>query len=248
MGLGTSEFDFRKSTITVKKKICLYFPLISTYLIIYMILCSFMHASEVVGRKIVIQGGWDGEEIFNDLWIFNTDSFVWMQPKTAGFGPTARFGHTMTLTVDGRLLIIGGCSIVPETGVPKYNDDIRQLDTDTMIWTRPRVNGQPLTGRYGHTATLLSDGRIVIFGGWGRGGCQSHEIIDNALAYSLQILDTQTMTWYVPRKLGHKEVKHLYNHAACRSTANTVFLFGGFDGRQAVSEFYVINMEHETGY
>jgi len=108
-------------------------------------LCSlifrFNFASELVGRKIVVHGGWDGNETFNDLWIFNTDSFAWIQPKTSGFGPTSRFGHTLTLTIDGRLLIFGGCSIEKATGTPKYNSDLRQLDTENMVWTRPIVNG-----------------------------------------------------------------------------------------------------------
>ena len=116
----------------------------------------FFHAAEVVGRKIVIHGGWDGAQVFNDTWIFNTDTFVWIQvnnpvrvslipcgqlfisqifeqPKTTGFGPSARYGHTMTLTADGRLLLIGGMSFASDTGIPKYNDDVRQLDTDNMV-------------------------------------------------------------------------------------------------------------------
>ena len=39
----------------------------------------FNHASELVGRKIVIHGGWDGSHTFDDFWIFNTDSFSWIQ-------------------------------------------------------------------------------------------------------------------------------------------------------------------------
>lgn len=128
----------------------------------------FFHASEVVGRKIVIHGGWDGSDVFNDLWIFNTDSFVWMQPRSAGFGPTPRYGHSLTLTPDGRLLIFGGCSF-QDSGIPKYNDDVRQLDVDTMVWSRPRLTGQVPTGRYGHSATLLGDGKLFVFGGWGKG-------------------------------------------------------------------------------
>ena len=42
-------------------------------------LLRFFHAAEVVGRKIVIHGGWDGSQVFNDTWIFNTDTFVWIQ-------------------------------------------------------------------------------------------------------------------------------------------------------------------------
>lgn len=203
----------------------------------------FYHASEVVGRKIVVHGGWDGEEVFSDLWIFNTDSFVWMQPKTAGFGPSPRYGHSMTLTVDGRLLVIGGCMIVPETGIPRYLDDIRQLHTDNMVWSRPRVAGQVPTGRYGHTATLLAGGKILLFGGWGRAGCQSKEVIDDATAYSLHVLDTASMTWFVPRRRTHKQVRHLYNHCAARAGPQEVHFFGGYDGRQACYDFVSITLE-----
>mmetsp|Transcript_7680 Transcript_7680/g.8384 ORF Transcript_7680/g.8384 Transcript_7680/m.8384 type:complete len:356 (-) Transcript_7680:842-1909(-) len=207
----------------------------------------FMHASELVGRKIVVHGGRDNEEVFNDLWIFNTDSFVWMQPRSAGFGPTPRYGHTLTLTADGRLIVFGGCSIDDASGgIPRYNDDIRQLDTDTMVWTRPRVSGHVPTGRYGHTSTLLSDGRILLFGGWGKNGCQSKDLIDDDRAYSMQVLDTKTMTWFVPRRSSNKQVKHLYNHCACRASASSVFIFGGYDGRQAVGDFYVINIDSDV--
>lgn len=195
----------------------------------------------------MIHGGWDGDEVLNDFWIFNAESFAWLQPRTAGFGPTPRYGHSMTLTVDGRLLIIGGCTLDMSSGVPRYNDDVRQLDTDTMVWTRPRVNGHIPTGRYGHTSTLLSDGRIVLYGGWGKNGCQSKDLIDNEMALTMEVLDTKNMTWYVPKKLTHKPVKHVYNHAACRASATTVFLFGGFDGRQALSDFYVVNLEQQEG-
>lgn len=102
----------------------------------------FFHASEIVGRKIVIHGGWDGSDTFNDLWIFNTELFSWMQPRTAGFGPSARYGHSLTLSPDGRLFIFGGCSLDKESSVPKYHRDTFILDTETMIWTRPRVNGK----------------------------------------------------------------------------------------------------------
>ena len=204
----------------------------------------FFHAAETVGKKIVIHGGWDGTDVLNDLWIFNTDSFAWMQPRTTGFAPTERYGHTLTLTPDGRLLIFGGCTISKETGIPKYNDDVRQLDTNTMVWIRPRIDGPCPTGRYGHSATIMDNGKIVIFGGWGRGGCQSNEEVSDIRAHSFQILDTKSMTWHVPNKIGKKDMKHLYNHGACRSTGTSAILFfGGFDGRQAINDFYVANID-----
>ena len=98
----------------------------------------FNHASALVGRKLVIHGGWNGYEAFDDFWIFNTDSFAWISPKISGFSPTARFGHTMNLTSDGRLLVFGGCALDKSGTMPRYNNDVRQLDTDHMVWSRPR--------------------------------------------------------------------------------------------------------------
>ena len=172
---------------------------------------------------------------------------MWAQPRCAGFGPTARYGHSLTLTTDGRLFVFGGCSINADSGVPKYNDDLRQLDTDTMLWTRPRVSGHLPTGRYGHSSTLLADGKILVYGGWGRGGCQSRDLIEDSNAYTTAVLDTKSMSWYVPRKLGGKPIKHLYNHSSCRCGNSAMFTFGGYDGRQALADFYVINMDLESG-
>lgn len=177
-----------------------------------------------------------------------------MKPRTTGFGPTPRYGHTLTLTPDGRLLIIGGCSFAKDTGIPKYNGDIRQLDTDNMVWTRPRVSGHIPSGRYGHSATFLDDGLLLLTGGWGKNGCQSGDMVQeesSAVAsgtFGVQILDTKSMAWWVPRKLGHKVMRPLYNHSACKSTGSSVFIFGGFDGRQALSDFYVINIEGGDSY
>lgn len=206
----------------------------------------FYHASELVGKKIVIHGGWNGTEVFDDIWIFNTDTFAWMQPRTAGFAPTARYGHSMTLVEDGRLMMFGGVSFdAHKHGIPSYNDDVRQLDTETMIWSRPRVGGHTPTGRFGHSSVLIDDGCIVMFGGWGRGGCQTMESVNDKRAFSCQILDTVSMTWWVPSRHSKKPFKHLHNHAAVRAgpTGNTVFLFSGADGRQAVNDFVVLNID-----
>ncbi len=167
----------------------------------------FNHAAALVGRKIVIHGGWNGSEAFNDFWIFNTDSFAWIQPKISGFAPSPRFGHTINLTPDGRLLVFGGCSLDKQGACPKYNNDIRQLDTDHMVWSRPRVEGMPPTGQQGHTTTLIGDDKLVIFGGWGRGGCQNQDALNDPNAFSVHVLDTSSMTWWCPRKMSKKPLR-----------------------------------------
>jgi hypothetical protein len=63
----------------------------------------------------------------------------------------------------------------------------------------------------------------------------------------MQVLDTKSMTWFVPKKsqntTGNKQVKHMYNHCACRASPSSIYLFGGWDGRQALADFYVVSLE-----
>jgi host cell factor len=201
------------------------------------------HASTLVGRKLVIHGGWDGESAcLDDIWIFDTETSAWMKPKTAGFAPTPRYGHTMNLLPDGRIVFFGGCTL-QESGVPMYLNDVRQLDTETMLWMRPRVEGETPTGRYGHTSSLLHGKLLVFFGGWGRSGPQSLEKLQNLPASQLQVLDTETMTWFTPRRMCSKPALATYNHcAAVDDTTNSILLFGGYDGRQSINTFSVVDV------
>lgn len=48
-------------------------------------------------------------------------------------------------------------------------------------------------------------------------------------------------------KNGKKELKHLYNHGACRATnSSSICIFGGFDGRQSVMDFFVIGVDSKS--
>lgn len=206
----------------------------------------FLHSSVLVGRKLVILGGWDGEfGCYSDLWLFDTDTFSWMQPRTAGFAPTARYGHTMTLLPDGRLVLMGGAFISEETPCPKYLSDVKILDTDTMVWSRPKIEGDGPSGRYGHTATALPGGRCVaLFGGWGAGGVQNVEILKRGDAKPLWILDCAAMRWVCPSKLNRKPVHVLYNHcAALEPESGAMCVFGGFDGRSSIKDMYVLEWQ-----
>ena len=46
-----------------------------------------------------------------------------------------------------------------------YLQDIRVLDTETLIWSRLRISGVPPDARYGHTLNI-SGSDIIMFGGW----------------------------------------------------------------------------------
>ncbi len=61
-----------------------------------------------VGNKMVLFGGWDGKQVFDDMWIFDTVAFTWIMPEVSGKPPCARYGLSLDLTPDGRIIVYGG--------------------------------------------------------------------------------------------------------------------------------------------
>lgn len=46
----------------------------------------------------------------------------------------------MMLLPDGRILLSGGAT-VGEKGIPTYHKDLRQLNTETMLWSKAKTAG-----------------------------------------------------------------------------------------------------------
>src|SRR5262245_40552777 len=104
------------------------------------------------------------------LWplIGFTATVIAQTPGT--FRPTGnmsapRYGHTATLLTNGKVLITGGGRDVnpdvnPFVPVPTSSAELYDSATGTFTATADMTSG-----RIGHTATLLMDGRILVTGG-----------------------------------------------------------------------------------
>jgi hypothetical protein len=110
-------------------------------------------------------------------------------PQTGSFSPTgwmttARVGHTATLLENGLVLLAGG-SRAREPANPTYLDLAELYDPAHGTFS---ATGSMAEARYGHTATLLEDGRVLVAGGMtlGEGGVKaslaSAELYDPANA------------------------------------------------------------------
>jgi hypothetical protein len=138
-------------------------------------------ATRLLDGRVLIVGGDDGTDPFASAELYD--------PKTGTFSPTGsmavgRQGHTATLLTDGRVLIAGGYhsgmgAVVPadalasELGIARpssWPDPVHLGSLASAELYDPRTGtfsptGSMAEGRNWATATLLSDGRVLIVGG-----------------------------------------------------------------------------------
>src|SRR6185369_764773 len=85
---------------------------------------------------------------------------------------TARKYHTATLLNDGRVLMVGGDNIYnldENTSSPEIFDPATKTYTTTLTWTSSQTTtliNTLCSARMGHTGTLLSNGQVLVAGGY----------------------------------------------------------------------------------
>jgi len=114
------------------------------------------HTANMVGSKLIIYGGSDGGECFNDVWVYDVDTHIW---KAVNIPVTyRRLSHTATI-VGSYLFVVGG-----HDG-NEYSNDVLLLNLVTMSWDRRKVYGLPPSGR-GYHGAVLYDSRLLMIGGF----------------------------------------------------------------------------------
>jgi WD40 repeat protein len=135
---------------------------------------------------VLLVGGEDSYNTLNEfaqLYDPTTNTFI-----TTGSLAYARENHTATLLSDGRVLIAGGFGFGGSGGFALASAEI--YDPATRRFT---AAGNMTSARTAHAATLLTDGTVLITGGWTSGGtAQSAEIYDPASNRFTQIASMTT--------------------------------------------------------
>ena len=99
---------------------------------------------------------------FQSAELYDPDEGTW---TTTGDLNTPRLGHTATLLPNGKVLVAAGIPPVAFVGIDPsaiISNTAELYDPDTGTWS---YSGLLNTGRYGHTATLLTDGNVLVVGG-----------------------------------------------------------------------------------
>jgi len=135
----------------------------------------FRHTATLLfDRRVLVAGGESNHCCSNDgsasAEIFDPVSGAW---SATGGLRVPRSGHTATLLLDGRVLVLGGI-----TGQgPNASASTELYDPGTGSWT---LTGSLNLARVGYTATLLKSGKVLVAGGNGLGDQDSAEIYDPA--------------------------------------------------------------------
>jgi hypothetical protein len=112
----------------------------------------------------------------------------------------------------------GGVLIVGGTYIDGFIKTAQLYDPDTGAFTSA---GRLKRARFGHSATLLPDGKVLVAGGWGRnvsGGMTSHWTAQSCY-------DLDTGTWSFTDNLNTTRA----HHTATLLADGKVLLVGGFD-------------------
>jgi WD40 repeat protein len=120
---------------------------------------QFHTATLLTNGKVLIAGGFaviSGWPVWASAEVYEPSIRTF---TATGDMTTARYFHTATLLVDGKVLIAGGSSIVNGRG---SLGTAELYDPATGSFAR---TGEMTMPRRGHTATLLPDGKVLIAGG-----------------------------------------------------------------------------------
>jgi len=120
------------------------------------------HTMTLVGEKIFIFGGSDSEVCFNDLYIFDAETYWWSVQKTKGMVPPPKPCRALTANLIGDYIFYfaGGDG-------PVYYNSLYLLNTKTLLWEKPEVRGQIPNPRRAHSSWVFNDLLYIFAGGDG---------------------------------------------------------------------------------
>lgn len=146
-------------------------------------------------------------------------------PKTrrwssAGTLSAPRYGHTATLLTNGKVLIAGGNSILPNASYPAGIGSLASAelyDPQTNSWS---LAASMRDARSSHTATLLADGRVLV-----AGGIESSAADPGSVLASAELYDPVANIWTAATPMPSAR----WIQSATLLSDHRVLLIGGMD-------------------
>ncbi|TDH66072.1 hypothetical protein CCR75_004894 [Bremia lactucae] len=190
------------------------------------------HTCTAVGHEVVVFGGTRGRSRQSSVHILDTNLWHWKAVKVDGNPPSARTYHSAVALGEDRIVYFGGNDSSKSFHAVHVLQKVpKKKNGAVWTWVYPNVTGVPPQERTGHSATLLKDGNLFVFGGWDpqRGDVNAPtSVFDDAF-----ILDTKTWEWQpVPFNDGRITSRGRVGHGAVLDCNEKLYLFGGQNGQE----------------
>ncbi|MGH9223069.1 MAG: Ig-like domain-containing protein, partial [Acidimicrobiales bacterium] len=173
-------------------------------------------AVELADGSVLAVSGWLPPTLVSTVERYCPASGTWLP---AGTLAQARSGHTASRLQDGRVIVVGGEFVEPAAPQTRlYLATTEIFDPASNTWAAgPSLN----SARHGHTATLLSDGRVLVTGG-GAATAPGQPAVRLA---SAEIFNPSTGVWSALPDMSTRR----FGHVAVRLNDGRVLLAGGDD-------------------
>ncbi|XP_061817050.1 kelch repeat-containing protein [Nerophis lumbriciformis] len=181
-------------------------------------------------KRIFVFGGSKNKKWFNDVHILDTQSWKWTMVEAQGKVPPLAY-HSCSM-FRGELFVLGGVFPRPNPVPDGCSDSLYIFDPQLSIWYQPVVIGDTPSPRSGHSACVMPEGKIYIFGGW-----------DTPVCYNdMFVLDLGLMEFSAVQTSGKAPPPRCWHGSAVLS--NTKFLiYGGYNANNALADTFVFDTD-----
>ncbi|XP_029310794.1 kelch repeat-containing protein [Cottoperca gobio] len=181
-------------------------------------------------RRIFVFGGSKNKKWFNDVHILDTQSWKWTMVEAQGKVPPLAY-HSCSM-FRGELFVLGGVFPCPNPEPDGCSDSLYIFDPNLSIWYQPIVTGNTPSPRSGHSACVMQERKIYVFGGW-----------DTPVCYNdLYMLDLGLMEFSAVKTSGKAPSPRSWHGSAVLS--QTKFLIhGGYNGNNALSDTFIFDID-----
>ena len=158
-------------------------------------------------QSLVVFGGTRPGEALGDVWILDTNTMQWKEPKTTGTPPSPRFGHTATLPLspDERL----------DAGVSGRSDGGSGGDGGGEEDAHGRCSGSD------KTSILIMGGMTTTPNG------RSTHVDTYSSGTKLHIFDVKTLTWSQPTTFGSIPPPVGFHSSSMTGGDTHILMYGG---------------------
>jgi len=189
------------------------------------------HATAVLGDKVYLFGGFDGEKRLDDIWVFDISTRTWLPLRCTGNAPTARDATSLcAVPPSNSLIVFGGYSTAKL-------DDVYILDVGSLTWSRFHRDKTTPSPRCGHSMVYVAFLNCVwLFGGSDESGGNPDGVLSFNVAEG---------TWSAAVLEGEHVEGRTHQSATYLDTDKKVVSLGGFNGKAYLHSYLEIEVEKQ---